>query len=297
MATSYNWTSGEGSQEPNDHGSSLLVSDLHPDVTEQLLHAIFSPFGPICSVRVCRNTITNRSRGYGFVTFEHRQHAENALEALNFLELMGKPMCITWAQHITINVLARPSDRPAIYDAVSNFGEIMKCREGCDRSGESKEKESSSNPQVSLIVNDLHPNVTEQDLHALFFPFGPICTVKVCRDIRTNLSRGYGFVIFKRRHDAEKALKALTFSELMGKPMNIMWAKDMTVKVLSRDDERGFRDIYADETEPTESRGRRLANAVKSFFTTSLSSPGTWLGIGLFALAIHRAHCNTVIPV
>uniref|UniRef100_A0A671TG60 RRM domain-containing protein n=1 Tax=Sinocyclocheilus anshuiensis TaxID=1608454 RepID=A0A671TG60_9TELE len=116
--------------------------DLHPDVTEQLLHAIFSPFGPICSVRVCRNTITNRSRGYGFVTFEHRQHAENALEALNFLELMGKPMCITWAQHITINVL------------------------------------SSSNPQVSLIVNDLHPNVTEQDLHALFFPFGPICTVK-----------------------------------------------------------------------------------------------------------------------
>uniref|UniRef100_A0A672T4B4 RRM domain-containing protein n=1 Tax=Sinocyclocheilus grahami TaxID=75366 RepID=A0A672T4B4_SINGR len=96
MATSYNWTLGEGSQEPNDHGSSLLVSDLHPDVTEQLLHAILSPFGPICSVRVCRNTITSRSRGYGFVTFEHRQHAENALEALNILELMGKPMRITW---------------------------------------------------------------------------------------------------------------------------------------------------------------------------------------------------------
>uniref|UniRef100_A0A8C2K5B8 RRM domain-containing protein n=1 Tax=Cyprinus carpio TaxID=7962 RepID=A0A8C2K5B8_CYPCA len=86
------------------------------------------------------------------------------------------------------------------------------------------------------IVKDLHPNVTENDLHALFFPFGPICTVKVCRDIRTKLSRGYGFVIFKCRHDAENALKALKFSELMGKPMNIMWAEDMTVKVLSRDD-------------------------------------------------------------
>uniref|UniRef100_A0A671KG56 RRM domain-containing protein n=1 Tax=Sinocyclocheilus anshuiensis TaxID=1608454 RepID=A0A671KG56_9TELE len=63
---------------------SLLVSDLHPDVTEQLLHAIFSPVGPICSVQVCRSTITNQSHGYGFVTFEHRQHAENALEAQFF---------------------------------------------------------------------------------------------------------------------------------------------------------------------------------------------------------------------
>lgn len=232
-------------------------------MTEQLLHAIFSPVGAICSVRVCRNTITNWSRGYGFVTLEQTPPACRKyprLEALNFLELMSRPMCITWAQDMTINVLARPTDRPAIYDAVSNFGEILKCREGCDRSGESSEKESSSNLHVSLIVNDLHPNVTEQGLHA------------------------------------EKALKALKFSELMGKPMNIMWAEDMTVKMLSRDDRRGFRDIYVDEIEPTESQGRRLSDAVKSFFTTSLSSPGTWLGIDLFALAVHRAHCNTVIP-
>ncbi len=63
----------------------------------------------------------------------------------------------------------------------------------------------------------------------------------------------------------------------MVKPMNITWAEDIAVKVLSRDHGSGFRYIYAGETEPTESRGRRLANAVKSFFTTSLSSPGTWL--------------------
>uniref|UniRef100_A0A8C2KAL5 RRM domain-containing protein n=1 Tax=Cyprinus carpio TaxID=7962 RepID=A0A8C2KAL5_CYPCA len=86
---------------------------------------------------------------------------------------------------------------------------------------EPKEKESSSNPPVSLTVNELHPNVTEQELHAIFFPFCPICTVKVCRDIRNNLSRGYGFVTFECRHDAEKALKTLKFSELMGKPMNM----------------------------------------------------------------------------
>uniref|UniRef100_A0A671KG52 RRM domain-containing protein n=1 Tax=Sinocyclocheilus anshuiensis TaxID=1608454 RepID=A0A671KG52_9TELE len=187
----------------------LKKNDLHPDVTEQLLHAIFSPVGPICSVQVCRSTITNQSHGYGFVTFEHRQHAENALE-----------------------------------NAVSNFGEILKRREVCVRNGKPKKKESSSNPPVSLIVNELHPNVTAQELHAIFFPFGPMCTVKVYRDKRTNLSHGYGFVTFECRHDAEKAPKALKFSELMGKPMNIMWGEDTTIKVLARDDERGFSYIY-----------------------------------------------------
>lgn len=158
-------------------------------------------------MRVCRNAITNQSRGYGFVTFEHRQHAENARETLNFLELMDKPMCITCAP---INVLARHNDRPAICDAVrGNFGEILKYREGCDRSCELKEKESSSNPPVPLIVNDLHPHVTEQELLAIFFLLSPISTVKVFRGRRTNLSRGYGLVTFEQCHDAVKALKAL----------------------------------------------------------------------------------------
>ncbi|RXN26432.1 polyadenylate-binding 1-like 2 [Labeo rohita] len=169
---------------------------------------------------------------------------------------------------MTINVLANHNDRPAIYDAVSNFGEILKHREVCDKRCEPKEKESSSNPSVSPIVNDLHPNVTEKELHAIFFPFGPICTLKVCRDIKTNLSRGYGFVTFERRCDAEKALKALKFSELVGKPMNIMWGEDTAVKVLARNDGRGFGDTYAEEpdpNEPTESWGKRVANTVKIF--------------------------------
>ncbi len=57
--------------------------------------------------------------------------------------------------------------------------------------------------------------------------------------------------------------------------MNITWGEDATVKLLSRDDGRGF--FYVEETdptEPTESQGRRLANTVKRFFTTSFEQPG-----------------------
>ncbi|KAI2656753.1 polyadenylate-binding 1-like 2 [Labeo rohita] len=299
MASSYNWSSCEDNGQPKDQGS-LLVNDLHPEVTDQVLHTIFHPFGPIRSVKVCRDRRTDWSRGYGFVTFEQRSDAENALVALNFLELMGKPMRITWAQYMTVKVLARHRDRFAIYDAISDFGELQPRRQVCDGNGKPEENEqaeprvSSSYELRSLLVNNLHSDVTEEELRAVFLPFGSICTTKVCRDTSTNRSHGYGFVTFEHRHNAENALAAMNFSELMGKPMFVMWGQDMTIKVLEKHSNSSFHDRHessngrqeTDQTEPPEqSRGRRLANTVKSCFTTVMSSPTTMLGIGLLALA------------
>lgn len=98
----------------------------------------------------------------------------------------------------------------------------------CYGSGEVKgERDQSS----SLFVGNLHPRVTEQALLSAFLPFGPICFVQVCRDRTTNLSRGFGFITFAHRHNAENALNTLIFSELVGKPMQIMWAQhDSTLR-------------------------------------------------------------------
>uniref|UniRef100_A0A671LNR4 RRM domain-containing protein n=1 Tax=Sinocyclocheilus anshuiensis TaxID=1608454 RepID=A0A671LNR4_9TELE len=103
----------------------------------------------------------------------------------------------------------------AIYDAL--FGELQPRREVCDGNSEPKDKEqtepreNSSDEPRSLLVRNLHSDVTEQELHAVFLPFGPICTVQVCRDRRTNHSRGYAFVTFECRHDAENALSTEFF--------------------------------------------------------------------------------------
>ncbi|KAI2663259.1 Non-homologous end-joining factor 1 [Labeo rohita] len=97
-----------------------------------------------------------------------------------------------------------------------------------NESGEVKVERDQSGP---LFVNNLHPNVTEQVLLSTFLPFGPICFVQVCRDKATNLSRGFGFVTFAHHHNAENARDTLIFSELLGKPMRIMWAQhDSTLR-------------------------------------------------------------------
>ncbi|KAK2891278.1 hypothetical protein Q8A67_013921 [Cirrhinus molitorella] len=283
MATSYNWSSQEDNGQPKDQGS-LLVNDLHPDVTDQVLHTIFQPFGPIRSVKVCRDRRTDWSRGYGFVTFEQRRDAENALVALNFLELNGKPIRITWAQYMTVKVLARYRDRFAIYDALSDFGELQPCKP--EDKEQTETRESSSHELRSLLVSNLHSDVTEKELHALFLPFGSICKAQVCRDRSTSRSCGYGFVTFEHRHDAEKALAAMNFSEVMCKPMVIMWGQEMTIKALEKHNKSSSQDRQEMvQNEPNEqSRGRKLANTVKSCFTGVLSSPATSLGINLLAL-------------
>lgn len=132
-----------------DQSGPLFVGNLHPHVTEQVLLSVFLPFGPVCFVKVCRDRATNLSRGFGFVTFAHRHDAENALDALIFSELLGKPMRIMWAQrdstlrksgigNIIIKGLARDIDDLALYDTFSCFGEVLSSRVVCDSNGQPK---------------------------------------------------------------------------------------------------------------------------------------------------------------
>lgn len=82
---------------------------------------------------------------------------------MHFSELMKKTTCIT-PQNMTINVLARHSDRFGMYDTISNF-------EVCKRKYKPKKMKSSSDLPRSLTVNDLHPDVNKQELCAIFHPY------------------------------------------------------------------------------------------------------------------------------
>jgi hypothetical protein len=58
----------------------------------------------------------------------------------------------------------------------------------------------------TLRVTSLSTDADDDDLRSLFAPFGSIARANVVRDRETRESKGFGFVSFNLKQDAEKAL-------------------------------------------------------------------------------------------
>ncbi|KAK8706614.1 hypothetical protein V6N13_050170 [Hibiscus sabdariffa] len=76
----------------------------------------------------------------------------------------------------------------------------------------------------SLYVGDLDLSVTETQLFEYFSQMGSILTVRVCKDMSTRRSLGYGYVNYSNPQDAARALEHLNFTPLNGKPVRIMYS-------------------------------------------------------------------------
>ncbi|KAL9974908.1 hypothetical protein ACROYT_G012010 [Oculina patagonica] len=70
----------------------LYVGSLHFNITEQMIKAIFEPFGTVESVQMIYDSETGRSKGYGFLQYKDADAARQAMDQMNGFELAGRPM-------------------------------------------------------------------------------------------------------------------------------------------------------------------------------------------------------------
>lgn len=75
----------------------LYVSNLSFNANESDLASVFEQFGKISEIKVVFDRATNRSRGFGFVTFENAEDADNATHELNETEFMGRTLKVAEA--------------------------------------------------------------------------------------------------------------------------------------------------------------------------------------------------------
>ncbi|KAF7697294.1 polyadenylate-binding protein 1-like 2 [Silurus meridionalis] len=120
--------------------ATLYVGDLHPEVTEAMLVWKFSPSGHLHSVRVCKKWETGASLGYAYVNFYQQSDAERALETLNCVPIMGKPMRVMWCQRDSTirksgvgnlfirNLDVETDDNLTLFDLFSCFGKVLSCK-------------------------------------------------------------------------------------------------------------------------------------------------------------------------
>jgi cold-inducible RNA-binding protein len=82
----------------------LFVGNLSFNTTENDLQDAFAQFGNVSEVNIMMDRMTNRPRGFAFITMSTPEEAKSAIEGMNGKELDGRAL--------TVNEARPREDRP-----------------------------------------------------------------------------------------------------------------------------------------------------------------------------------------
>lgn len=76
----------------------LFVGNIDWGTTDDELKDLFAEHGEIEECVIIKDRATNRSKGFGFVTFVNEEDADKAIEALNDFELKDRNLAVNEAR-------------------------------------------------------------------------------------------------------------------------------------------------------------------------------------------------------
>ena len=76
----------------------LYVGNLSYSVDDDMLRALFEPFGKVDSARATTDRETGKSKGFGFVEMSDDAEAQAAIDALNGKEDRGRVLTVNEAR-------------------------------------------------------------------------------------------------------------------------------------------------------------------------------------------------------
>lgn len=76
----------------------VYVGNLPYRTTEEEMKEFFGEAGTVTDVRIIRDKETNRSKGFGFVSFDSEEGVTKAIEVLNGKDFGGRPIKIDRAK-------------------------------------------------------------------------------------------------------------------------------------------------------------------------------------------------------
>ncbi|KAJ4260697.1 RNA recognition motif-containing protein [Fusarium torreyae] len=179
---------------------SLFVRSLPPGATSESLTDYFSQHYPVKHATVVVDQKTKESRGYGFVTFADAEDAVEAKKALDNQDWNGRRIRID---------IAEPRQRN------NTTGEVP---------AHKALKEEIQKP-AKLIVRNLPWSIkTSEQLNHLFRSFGKVKFADLPQS--KGKLKGFGFVTFRGKKNAERALEAINGKEIDGRTLAVDWAVD-----------------------------------------------------------------------
>ncbi|XP_075268719.1 ELAV-like protein 3 isoform X2 [Opisthocomus hoazin] len=216
--------------------ANLYVSGLPKAMGQKEMEQLFSQYGRIITSRILVDQVTGVSRGVGFIRFDKRVEAEEAVRGLHGQKPLGA------AEPITVKFANSPGQKSggallSLCPSARRYGALhhppQRFRlDNLLNMAYGVKSPLSLLPRFSplaieavpglagvglgapgagwcIFVYNLAPEADESVLWQLFGPFGAVTNVKVIRDFATNKCKGFGFVTMTNYEEAAMAIASL----------------------------------------------------------------------------------------
>ena len=130
----------------------LQISNLHQNITEEMLSKVFEPFGVITKCEVAYEKHTGRSKGHAEIIFSSHESANKAKEALNGFELAGRTMQVIspedYKKNLTMQQLQENRQKNMNMGVNASFEGVMR-----NWDQEAQKMQNNNNPNGSGSVS------------------------------------------------------------------------------------------------------------------------------------------------
>ena len=153
-------------------GSSIVIKNLAKDIDSEALFDTFGDYGTILSCKVVTDT-DGESRGYGFIHFDTKEAAANAIAKVDQKSILGKV--------VTVCHFKNKSDRPA----------------------------TSSTVFTNVYVKDIDPSATDAELEAVAATFGTVTSMCIMKNPADGVSKGFAFINYDDQAAANEVRRSI----------------------------------------------------------------------------------------
>ncbi|KAI1725735.1 RNA recognition motif domain-containing protein [Ditylenchus destructor] len=170
----------------DDQPRTIYIANLAPEVSKDVLKALFGPIGSIEKIEIMSTGAPNK---FAFVEFVDHSAAAQAIRKMNMRVLLDQMINVNWLTELS----------PPEQNISPNDG------------------------YFHVFVGNLSPDVDNQTLRAAFSFFGYVSEVRVIREPTTANSKGYGFVTYPSRQSAELAIAYMNGQHIGQRAIRTNW--------------------------------------------------------------------------
>ncbi|XP_061362477.1 33 kDa ribonucleoprotein, chloroplastic [Gastrolobium bilobum] len=189
--------------DSNDDGR-LYVGNLPYSITSSQLSELFAEAGTVVSVQIVYDRVTDRSRGFAFVTMGSVDEAKEAIRMFDGSQVGGRTVKVNFPE------VPKGGERLVMGPKVRN------------------DYKGFVDSPHKIYAGNLGWGLTSRDLRDAFVEQPGLLSAKIIYEKDSGRSRGYGFVSFQTAEDAEAALNVMNGVEVQGRPLRLNLAAPRT---------------------------------------------------------------------